>query len=135
LNYSFSPQTSTPLLTRHSSNKKPLSIEPITPPPRNIRRSDIHPTEDLNKSNSKRKHSTNSLSPISDTSSIIVKKRAKNDSPLKKQHSKTNSNKRKESHTEDDQSDDNSTCTKRKINLDFSSKLIKNRKSRFSIII
>jgi hypothetical protein len=76
----------------------------------------------LNKSN-KRKHSTNSLSPISNTSSVIIKKRAKNDSPSKKHQ-----NKRKQSQTEDDHSDDdqksNSTLTKRKLSLDLSSKLI-----------
>jgi hypothetical protein len=127
----FSPQTSTPLLKRNSSNKKPFTIEPKTPSPRLIRRSDIHLNEELNKITSarsaiKRKHSTNSISPTSTTSSIIIKKRARNESPLKKQHSK---NKRKESQTEDDPSDDDkhtkSTSLKRKINLDLSSKLTK----------
>ncbi|CAF4671594.1 unnamed protein product, partial [Rotaria magnacalcarata] len=57
----------------------------------------------------------------------IVKKRVKNESQLKKQHSKLNNNnkKRKESLTEDDPSDDDkqmeSTADKRRFNLDLSS--------------
>lgn len=110
------------------SNKKLLTIEPTTPPHRVSRQSDTHPIEELNKTNSatKRKYSTNSLSPISMTSSII-KKRAKNDSPVKVNHSKNN--KRKESQTEDDQSDDDtqtkSKVEKQKLNLNLSSKLTK----------
>jgi hypothetical protein len=113
------------------SNKKLLTIEPTTPPHRVSRQSDTHPIEELNKTNSsqsttKRKYSTNSLSPISMTSSII-KKRARNDSPVKANHSRNN--KRKESQTEDDQSDDDtqtkSKVEKQKLNLNLSSKLTK----------
>ncbi len=101
-----------------------MTIEPITP----RRRSDVYLNEELNKTISsrsvtKRKHSATSLSPISTTSSVIIKKRARNESPSKKTQSK---NKRKESQTEDDQSDDEkhrkSTGSKRKLNLDLSSK-------------
>jgi hypothetical protein len=118
-----SPQTSTPLLNRHSSKNK---FEPMTPTPRVSRRSDVHLNEELNKtissrSTTKRKHSANSISPISSTSSIIIKKRARNESPLKKHQSK---NKQKEFQTDDEQSDDDEHM-KRKIHLDLSSMLLK----------
>ncbi|CAF2903185.1 unnamed protein product [Rotaria sp. Silwood2] len=115
------PQTSTPLLTRQLSNKKSLTNESLT-------LQSIHRNEELNKtpslrSTNKRKHSTNSLSPIAMISSV-VKKRTKNESPVKKPNFKINSNKRKESLTEDDQSDNEkqiqSTGAKRKLNLDLS---------------
>ncbi|CAF3643481.1 unnamed protein product [Rotaria sordida] len=114
-------QTSTPLLTRQLSNKKSLTIEPLT-------FQTIYPIEELNKtpslrSTNKRKHSTNSLSPISIRSSI-VRKRTKTESSIKKQHSKNNSNKQNESLTEDDQSGDEKTIqsivVRRKLNLDLS---------------
>ncbi|CAF5177945.1 unnamed protein product, partial [Rotaria magnacalcarata] len=101
--------------------------------PRMISESDNHPIEELSKTplskvSNKRKHSTNSLSPISNTPSV-VKKRAKNELQLKKQHSKLNNKKRKESLTEDDPSDDHkqmeSTADKRRFNLDLSSKYSK----------
>ncbi|CAF4493685.1 unnamed protein product, partial [Rotaria magnacalcarata] len=121
-------QTSTPLLTRQLLNKKSFTTEPLSP--RMISESDNHPIEELSKTplskvSNKRKHSTNSLSPISNTPAI-VKKRVKNESQLKKQHSKLNNNnmKRKESLTEDDPSDDDkqieSTADKRRFNLDLS---------------
>jgi hypothetical protein len=131
----FSPQTSTPLLIRQLTNKKPFTIEPITPPPRIIRRSGTQPIEELNKTNSsrsvaKRKHSTNSISPIS-TASSITKKRTREESPTKKGLPKHSNQKRKESKTEDDQSDQEhktSTANKRKLNLDLSSKFKKSSK-------
>ncbi|CAF1597063.1 unnamed protein product [Rotaria magnacalcarata] len=125
------PQTSTPLLTRQLLNKKSFTTEPLSP--RMISESDNHPIEELSKTplskvSNKRKHSTNSLSPISNTPSV-VKKRAKNELQLKKQHSKLNNKKRKESLTEDDPSDDHkqmeSTADKRRFNLDLSSKYSK----------
>ncbi|CAF4226030.1 unnamed protein product [Rotaria socialis] len=120
------PQTSTPLLTRQLLNKKSFTTEPLSP--RMISESDNHPIEELSKTplskaSNKRKHSTNSLSPVSNTPSI-VKKRAKNELQLKKQHSKLNNKRRKESLTEDDPSDDDkqieSTADKRRFNLDLS---------------
>jgi hypothetical protein len=105
----FSSQisTTTPTIVRRSinktsnegSNKKKLS-EPVK----------------------KRKHST---SPIPHTP-IIIKKRTKNDSSMKKSHSK-----RKESKTEEEEEEESekeeeqnkSPVTKRKLNLDLSSKL------------
>ncbi|CAF4307221.1 unnamed protein product, partial [Adineta steineri] len=113
-NLSSSPQTSTPLLTRQLSNKKLLTIEPITPPHRVSRRSDNHSIEELNKTNSsrsitKRTHSTNSMSPISTTSSTINKRIRKDSSTLKNK-------KRKESQTEDELLDND----KHKITLNLS---------------
>ena len=112
------PQTSTPLLMRQSTNRKSFIIEPITPSPRPLRRSETQPIEEL--TNSRRKHSTNSISPIS-------KKRSRTDSPLKKTLTKISSKKRKESQSDEEQSDDQekkSTTNKRKLNLDLSSKRI-----------
>ncbi|CAF0751279.1 unnamed protein product [Rotaria sp. Silwood1] len=116
------PQTSTPLITRQLSNKKSFTNESLTSQP-------LHPIEELSKTpllrstTNKRKHSTISLSPISTTSSI-VKKRTKDESSVKKHHSNINSNKQKESLTEDNQSDDEkqiqSTGAKRKLHLDLS---------------
>lgn len=124
----FSPQTSTPLLTRQLSNRKSFTTEPVSP--RRISETDSQPMEEINKtpvsrSMNKRKHSTNSLSPISNTPTI-TKKRAKNESSIKKPQSKSNHHKRKESITEDDQSDNERqaepTGEKRRLSLDLSSK-------------
>ena len=123
-----SPQTSTPLIVRQSNGKKPFVIEPTTPPPRVARRAETQCLEELSKSNpsgpvKQRKHSANSISPIS-TASSIIKKRSRKDSPVTKSQGKTSSKKRKESQTEDEQSDDHdeSAHVKRKLHLDLSSK-------------
>ncbi|CAF1355379.1 unnamed protein product, partial [Adineta ricciae] len=118
---SSTPQTSTPLLTRQLSNRKLLPIDPITPPHRNSRRTDIPSVDESNKINSKRKHSTNSLSPISATSASTLKKRTRKDSPVR-------NHKRKDSQTEDDHSDADdlngkhmkTNGYKQKINLNLS---------------
>lgn len=129
---SSSPQTSTPLLKRQLSNKKLLPIEPITPPSnsRVSRRSDNQLNESTStRSITKRKHSINSTSPISTTSSILMKKRVKQESPGRKSQGKS---KRKESQTEEDQSDDDqhtkTNGSKRKLSLDLSSKIFRKKK-------
>ncbi len=121
-----SPQTSTPLLNRQSLKNRLLPLEPMTSPPRVSRRSNVHLDEELNKtissrSTTKRKHSTNSISPISTTSSIIIKKRPRNESPLKKHQSKK---KQKECQTDDEQSYDDEPA-KRKVHIDLSSMSLK----------
>lgn len=112
----FSPQTSTPLLARQLTIRKPLGLEPITPPHRPGRRSDAHsgeemPKHDASRMKGKRKHSTNSLSPTS-TTSAAGKKRSRKDSHARAKQ-------RKESHTDHDRSDDED---KPKLSLNLSSK-------------
>lgn len=110
----LNPQTSTPLFKRHSSKNK-LSFEPMTSPTRLSRRSDVQSNEEMISARSvnKRKHSTNSLSPISTTSSNLVKKRAKNGSPLNKSKSKK--------YSTDDEQFREEKHIKRKRNFDLSS--------------
>ena len=104
-------------------------IEPITPRP--IRRSDIQSVDESSKANlsrsiGKRKHSANSISPISTVPSVN-KKRSRNDSPMDTSRTKNSIKKRKESKTEDSPADDDdqteraSAVSKRKLNLDLSS--------------
>ncbi len=122
--FSFQINTSTPTTAaaRRSGNKKSLTSELITPSPRVIRRSGTHPIEESNSSRSikKRKHS---MSPISHAP-IIIKKRTKNDSLVKKTHSKRKEKKTEEEESEDEDADtqQKSTVNKRKLNLDLSSK-------------
>jgi hypothetical protein len=63
------------------------------------------------------------MSPISHTP-IIIKKRTKNDSLVKKTHSKRKEKKTEEEESEDENADtqQKSTVNKRKLNLDLSSK-------------
>jgi hypothetical protein len=116
--FSSEINTSTPTIARRSINK----ISPVTPP----RRSVTHPNEESNKkqlsqSIKKRKHS---ISPIPHTP-IIIKKRTKTDSSIKKTHSKRKESKTEEEESEHEEDKDNqtkSTVVKRKLNLDLSSK-------------
>ena len=125
--------TSTPAAVRRSLNKKSLTSEVVTP----TRRLGTHASEEsartnLSRSITKRKHS---ISPLPHTP-ITIKKRTKNDSSIKKTHSK-----RKESKTEENESEDEdnkqkkSTVPKRKLNLDLSSKFVTvaNRKNKMPV--
>ena len=106
-----SHQTSTPLFKRHSSKNKFLPLEPIISPTRNSRQS--HEGLIPIRAGNKRKYSTNSLSPISTTSSNVIKKRAKHGSPLNKIKSKK--------YQSDGEQSDNENHIKRKRKFDLSS--------------
>ena len=110
----FSSQIS----TRHSLNKKSVTLEPVVVPSssRVVRRSITHPVEELSKKTTahKRKHS------VSDAPAKSKKRVSDESSPPRKKQSK-----RRESQTDREDEElaaKEPTVTKRKFNLDLSSK-------------
>jgi hypothetical protein len=101
----------------NTTKRRSLNKKSTIPTPRVIRRSATHPVEESKKAIVKRKHS------ISNTP-IIIKKRVKNDSPVRKTPSKQKESKTEEEEESNDDDNQNiSTVAKRKLNLDLSSKL------------
>ncbi|UJR10028.1 hypothetical protein I4U23_014251 [Adineta vaga] len=116
-------QTNATTSAKRPGTKRSLTSEPVTPSSRGIRRSGTHPNDESTKSNSsksttKRKHST---SPIPSTP-LGIKKRAKENSSIKKSHSKRKEIKPEETESEKEDTDNEQipTVTKRKLNLDLS---------------
>ncbi|CAF3716208.1 unnamed protein product [Adineta steineri] len=119
--------STTTTTTRRSTTKKSLTSEPITPTSRVIRRSTTHPVEESTKTNSsrsitKRKHSISSIP----QTPVTIKKRTKQDSPVKKTPSKRKEKEveaeaeEEEQESEDEDNKKIPTVTKRTLNLDLS---------------
>ena len=106
-----------------NSSTRPINKKSLTEPVPSSRRLDSsHSNEESNKKKlTKRKHS---ISPVPHTP-ITIKKRTKNESSIKKSHSKRKENKTEEDESENEDNDQQkkSTVAKRKLNLDLSSKI------------